>query len=90
MTTCFPDLSRKSHMANVIKGGKRPKTDGYQWPANLKTLMKKCWAGDPHKRPSFAATKETLLNILKELESGNSKKPITRRLAFELKTKHNQ
>lgn len=72
MSTCFPDLSRKVHMASIIKGGKRPKTEGYQWPGNLKSLMKSCWATDPCKRPSSAMAREMLNGIVEDLDCSGS------------------
>eukprot|EP00980_Cylindrotheca_fusiformis_P009875 scaffold2186_cov113-Cylindrotheca_fusiformis.AAC.3 len=80
MTTCFPDLSRRLHMAYVIKRGRRPRTEGFQWPTDLKALMKSCWAVDPAKRPSSTEAKKALKDVLTHLDcSGESRSPKRRR-----------
>mmetsp|Transcript_37087 Transcript_37087/g.77068 ORF Transcript_37087/g.77068 Transcript_37087/m.77068 type:complete len:525 (-) Transcript_37087:465-2039(-) len=52
----FFGYSANKHMQLVVQGNERPKMDSAHtscWPAALQNLMKKCWARDPHQRPSF-------------------------------------
>lgn len=65
----FDGYSATRHMKEVVMGGERPKLDtaSTSWfPVQLHWLIQKCWSPAPSDRPTFAAVKEALVDILNE------------------------
>jgi hypothetical protein len=70
----FQGYSSKKHTKDVVLGGERPKMDyshTAHWPVPLQWLMKSCWSADVGSRPSFSVVKQTLEEILVELNIAN-------------------
>ena len=80
LTKPFTQYPKDKFKADIVDGGKRPKTDGYNWPPKLQAVMKNCWSADPSKRPSFSVLERMLGMILEELKSGDEKR--SRRKSF--------
>lgn len=49
----FAGLGKTAFMQEVVRGGQRPKLDR-SWPEAFCSLLKRCWAREPEKRPCFA------------------------------------
>lgn len=74
LTKPFTQYPKDKFKADIIDGGKRPKTEGHNWPPRIQALMKNCWSADPSKRPSFSNLERMFKMILQELKSGEEKK----------------
>lgn len=71
----FAGYNSKKHMRDVVIAGERPKMDSSHtahWPSDLQWLMTHSWSSESEMRPSFTMIKQTLQNVLEELQMPQS------------------
>ena len=74
LTKPFTQYPKDKFKADIIDGGRRPKTEGYNWLPKLQALMKNSWSIDPSKSPLVSVLERMLTMILQERKSGDKKK----------------
>lgn len=64
----YENYTKGDYKQRVVKRGVRPKIDK-SWPVEIQELLTKGWAGDMDERPTMAQVRETLANVVSDLEA---------------------